>query len=584
MADLSLTPPPAIAEDEFRGRIGALQRGKSRRAASGVLGGRLTKLLAGKKISGARLSGLGAARSGAARGFPGDARQRVVAKLSFHTHAKIGGGGGGGKLLAHASYLQRDGAAREHEPGHFYDRTQDVAEDARERLGYWAVEDKRHFRLMLAPESGARLIGEDGDLKAFTRETMARVERDLGVGLDWLAVDHGNTDNPHVHVIVRGVRTDGVDLILPRAYVAHGLREAARDIATQHIGERGVAEERLRLDREIEGRGFNRLDRALERQLGDRSEVLVQELGRGGDPAFADALRARARELARIGLAQETRRNVLRFEPDWTERLAAMQPLDVRRQLARARLYEPRMGRIAGQVLELGPRGEHPDRALLVIETPAHGRVLINTSKEAIQDLQRGSLVALAPAGKRAAIERLAFHGLAEQVAVSAETELDRELDRIARGATRRLPELPEVTTALAQRAAALEAQGLGVRAASGKFYFRDGARDGLRQAELERVGLAQAHAEHRVWRDLGQERGGGEERAWKVREVKELFAGKAALLERGRELALALLQPGAEIAIGDYVAFKQVVGPARVQAPPLEMVKQLGRGLDLGR
>ena len=58
------------------------------------------------------------------------------------------------------------------------------------------------------------------------------------------------------------------------------------------------------------------------------------------------------------------------FEPDWIERLEAARPLDIRRELARGRLYEPRLGRVVGEVQELGPRGDNPDRALLVVETP----------------------------------------------------------------------------------------------------------------------------------------------------------------------------------------------------------------------
>ena len=253
MADWTSPSSHSGAEDDdFRGRIGRLRQSGGTR---GALGARLTKALKG----GAPKSF--AASRAALRPLAGDSRQRVVAKVSFHNHGfgggAGGGSGGGGKLIAHAQYLERDGAGRELdngevERGQFYDREQDVADDARARLQDWSLEDKRHFRLMLAPESGARIVGIDGDLREFTRETMARVERDLGVKLDWLAVDHHNTHNPHTHVILRGVRRDGVDLLLPREYVAHGLREAARGVATQILGERGRADERLRLDREIE--------------------------------------------------------------------------------------------------------------------------------------------------------------------------------------------------------------------------------------------------------------------------------------------------------------------------------------------
>jgi type IV secretory pathway VirD2 relaxase len=560
----------ALNEDELRGRFGFIRGGKTGRATSGALGARLTRALKGRKLS------AGVSREGALRPLSSDNRQRVVAKVSFRKHAP-GAGGGGGKLLAHAAYLERDGAAREGERGCFYDRTDDELIEVRDRLREWAVEDKRHFRLMLAPESGARLIGEDGDLMSFTREVMARMERDLGVQLDWVAVDHHNTDNPHAHVILRGVRRDGVELVLPREYVAHGLREAARDVATERLGERSIADERLRLEREVEGRGFNRLDRAIEQELTEKREVLLQSLGRERDAAFANAMKARAQELARIGLAAEVRRNVLRFERDWKERLEASKALDVRRELARGRLYEPRMGRVAGKVMELGPRGENPDRAVLVIETPEQGRLVLNTSMERIADLQRGSWVALAPEGKRAEVERLSFHGLDAQVRVRAETELDRELDRQARGEARRLPDCPEVIEALSARAQVLEANGLGARSPSGKFYFRDGAREYLRRTEVEREGDNRARGGER---DLARE---GE--TWRVREVKELFAGKAAVLERGREVLVHPPGRGSDIKAGDEVAFKAIEArsPAREPAK-LELVKSPVRGLDLGR
>ncbi|MGQ0534140.1 MAG: DUF3363 domain-containing protein, partial [Caulobacteraceae bacterium] len=420
----------------------------------------------------------------------------------------------------------------------------------------------------------------------FTRETLARMERDLGVQLDWMGIDHHNTDNPHTHVIVRGVRRDGVELILPRAYVSHGLREAARDSATDRIGARGREDERLRLDREAHARGYNRLDQAIETELGKRSEILLQRLGRGRDPAFADAMKSRARELARIGLAHESRRNVITFEQDWSERLKAMRSIDVRRELARARLYEKSMGRVAGAVRELGPRGETPDRGVLVVETPDRGRLVLNTSMEAIADLQRGSLVALTPEGKRGGIERLSFHAPEDQVHARAQTALDRELDRIGRGEAPLLPDAPEVRAALDQRAQVLESNRLGLRGGDGRFRFRDGAMDELKRTELSREGREATKDRHGLLHDVTPDIGKdgraalGDDRAWTVRETKELFAGKTAILERGRDMALAPMKAGMEIGPGDRVSLSIVDQMAK--APQLEMTKQLGRGLGL--
>jgi len=58
------------------------------------------------------------------------------------------------------------------------------------------------------------------ELRTFTRELMADAERDLGTRLDWVAVDHWNTDNPHVHVLIRGRGDDGKDLVISRAYIS----------------------------------------------------------------------------------------------------------------------------------------------------------------------------------------------------------------------------------------------------------------------------------------------------------------------------------------------------------------------------
>ena len=41
---------------------------------------------------------------------------------------------------------------------------------------------------------------------------MRQVEKDTGRSLMWTAVNHYNTDNPHVHIVVRGVDAKGHDV------------------------------------------------------------------------------------------------------------------------------------------------------------------------------------------------------------------------------------------------------------------------------------------------------------------------------------------------------------------------------------
>lgn len=297
--------------------------------------------------------------SGAGGGFAGDLRQQAVVKIHYFSHA----GGGGGGLAGHATYVGRDGAARPDDlaqgpteeraqergsPGHadyltrdgaagcdhFYSASQDRI-DGRAIAADWADSDKRHFRIVLTAEEGGALK----DLPGYTREVMARAEATLGKPLSWLAIDHWDTDNPHTHIILRGRDRLGRDLILPRDFVKHGLRGIARDVATERLGARTPAHARSALDRETRRHAPTRLDRLIADQLPKTGVVRIADLtAPNRDPTLTQALKARAKELERLGLAKPVRRNVLAFSANWQDRLKAMElHLDLAKRMAQAR-------------------------------------------------------------------------------------------------------------------------------------------------------------------------------------------------------------------------------------------------------
>ncbi|MFX9915842.1 type VI secretion protein, partial [Acinetobacter baumannii] len=84
--------------------------------------------------------------------------------------------------------------------------------------------------------------GELTDVRAFTRELMTDVAKDLGTRLDWVAVDHWNTDNPHIHILVRGKADDGRDLIIDKDYIREGMRGRAEERVTIELGPRSERE------------------------------------------------------------------------------------------------------------------------------------------------------------------------------------------------------------------------------------------------------------------------------------------------------------------------------------------------------
>ena len=70
------------------------------------------------------------------------------------------------------------------------------------------------------------------------RDLVAGMERDLGTRLEWVAIDHHNTDDEHVHLLIRGVREDGARSLLIATTCSRGIRELSRELAERELGPR----------------------------------------------------------------------------------------------------------------------------------------------------------------------------------------------------------------------------------------------------------------------------------------------------------------------------------------------------------
>ena len=201
-------------------------------------------------------------------------------------------------LPKHIAYLKREGVTRDGEDARMFDAASDTADDR--AFAERCEDDRHHFRFIISPEDGAEL----GDLKTFTRELMLDVEKDLGTRLDWVAVDHWNTDNPHVHVLIRGRADDGQDLVISREYISRGFRDRATERVTLELGPRSEQEIRTTLEREVGSDRWTSLDRAL-RDISDECGG-VADLRPGPDaedPELRRLLLGRAAKLERLGLA-----------------------------------------------------------------------------------------------------------------------------------------------------------------------------------------------------------------------------------------------------------------------------------------
>ena len=202
-------------------------------------------------------------------------------------------------LPKHIAYLRREGVTKDDAPARMFDATGDEADEG--AFAERCKDDRHHFRFIVSPENAAEI----GDLKTFTRELVADMEKDLGTRLDWIAVDHWNTDNPHVHLLIRGRADDGEDLIISREYISRGIRDRAAERITLELGPRTEQQIQSALAREVEAERWTSLDRAL-RDISDECGG-VADLRPGPDaedPELRRLLLGRAAKLERLGLAE----------------------------------------------------------------------------------------------------------------------------------------------------------------------------------------------------------------------------------------------------------------------------------------
>ncbi|NDB69297.1 MAG: type VI secretion protein, partial [Methylocystaceae bacterium] len=207
--------------------------------------------------------GRGRIAYGRSRLFSAHRRVLIKARISRQTALSKTGA----PMAGHLAYLKRDGVTRDHEPATMFDAANDRANDV--AFAARCEDDRHHFRFIISPEDAAQMT----DLRAFTRDLTRQMERDLGTRLDWVAVDHWNTDNPHVHLIIRGVDDTGADLVMARDYISNGLRSRAEDLVAIELGPKAEHDIRSSLEREINAQRWTRLDRAIKDRANEQGDI-----------------------------------------------------------------------------------------------------------------------------------------------------------------------------------------------------------------------------------------------------------------------------------------------------------------------
>ena len=468
-------------------------------------------------------------------------------------------------MAKHLGYLQRDGVGQDGRDADLFGSERDDLD----RGGFAArcEDDRHHFRFIVSPEDA----GDLEDLRAFTRDLMARAERDLGTGLDWVAVDHWNTDNPHIHILVRGKADDGRDLVISRDYISRGLRARAEDLVQLELGPRSEREISQALETQVTAERWTDLDRGL-RSLAD-DHAGIADLRRGTpeprDPELRRLMIGRAQTMERLGLAEQIAPAVWELKPNAEDTLRELGMRgDIIKRMHRAMgadrdraagdfaIEGTPTAPILGRLVERGFHDDHAGTGYAIIDG-VDGRVhhLRFRDLDATGDTPQGGIVETRLwTGKTDGKSLLSLVGrsdlsLAAQVESDGATWLDRLHLARDRGPLSDAGFGAEVRHALERRKDHLVAQGLAQRQGQRVTFIRDLLAT-LRNRELD--GIAQdLTAQTGLPRYKPSE---GEPVAGTFRRRLDLASGRFAMIDDGLGFSLVPWTPQLERHFGQTV------------------------------
>ena len=467
-------------------------------------------------------------------------------------------------LAKHLSYLKREGVTRDGADARLFDARGDEADIA--GFAERCEDDRHHFRFIVSPEDAAELA----DLRAYTRDLMAQAEQDLGTKLDWVAVDHWNTDQPHIHVLVRGRADDGADLVIGREYISRGLRTRAEELAATELGPRSETAIARSLEREVSAERWTGLDRALRAAGDDGDGVVDLRPGGAGDPELRRLMIGRAQALERFGLAEPIGSAQWTLKPDAEPTLRALgERGDIIKTMHRAlsrgdrapdpgafAIHGDEQPSVLGRLADRGLHDELKGSAYVVIDgVDGRAHHIRFGSLEATGDAQVGAIVEARPFTGSDGRQRLSLATrsdlpLETQITSAGATWLDRNL--VARDP----PPLgqsgfgDEVREALERRTEHLASEGLARRAGQRAVFARD-LLDTLGRRELT-AAAAKITAETGLPRQSATE---GEHVAGVYRQRVQLASGRFAMIDNGLGFELVPWKPALEPHLGRQVS-----------------------------
>jgi type IV secretory pathway VirD2 relaxase len=228
-------------------------------------------------------------------GFQRQYQQRAIVKTYYASPKQLG---------SHLKYIQRDGAGVNGKKPELFtasDKHHSLEDVQNPEPGR---NEERFFKVILSPENGEQIQKTGYGMENYTKDFMKALENETGKTYRWAATVHDNTDNPHAHIVIRGLDREGTEVNFSREMVSSRMRGMAQEIATKELGPRTAQEVQQQKFRETSQDRFTSIDRQIKLHS---DPVLDKESNTKGYRVIAtnNYENERLKNLSSVGLASK---------------------------------------------------------------------------------------------------------------------------------------------------------------------------------------------------------------------------------------------------------------------------------------
>lgn len=172
-----------------------------------------------------------------------------------------------------------------------------------------------HYKFIISPEN------PNVDCKALVKTLIKRMEQVTGYKFIWVGAVHTNTNHPHAHLLINGKDENGKTVEMNNIFLTRTIREMARQICTQMIGQRTNHEIEASMQKIPFANRYTFIDSEIENKM----KVLPDEDSKYGFSVVPsdNLMYQRLCHLESIGFAKKEKEQSKKFylEKGWNEKL-----------------------------------------------------------------------------------------------------------------------------------------------------------------------------------------------------------------------------------------------------------------------